>query len=95
MLGQTLLTDLTTRNEKVLSYAREQIRKEDSLANQFIKFVHADANCALMAFTYTGRFIRFNSEAEFDLIPLHVTNTSKISELIYNTIGGEFQTPGE
>ena len=93
-----ITADLTSRNEQVLSYAREQLRKVGSLANQFIKFVYADPNSTLMAFTYTGRFLRFNSETEFHDIALHVDNTSKISETIYNMIGEDFQvfqTPGE
>ena len=92
-----MTADLSNRNEKVLNYAREQIRREGSLANEFIKFVYADANCSLMAFTYTGRFQKFNSEVDFDAIPLQVDNTSKVSENIYNMIGEQLHSlyPGE
>ena len=54
----------TSRNAQVLKYAGDQIQSEGSMANKFIKFVYADVNCSLMTFTYTGRFQKFNSEAE-------------------------------
>ena len=47
-------------------YAREQINDEGSLANRLINYVYVDPNCTLMAFTSTGRFLRFNSEEEFE-----------------------------
>ena len=89
--------DLTIRNENVLNYAREQIKQVGSLANEYVKFVYADANCTLMAFTTTGRYQKFNTEAEFNAISLNVDNTSHISESIYDMIGEQLNSlhPGE
>ena len=78
--------DLTSRKDSLLKYAKEQVSKEGSLANDAIKYVYADANCTLMAFTYTGRFLSFNTENEFDLLPLYVSNDTYSSEAIYDTI---------
>ena len=89
--------DLTYKNEQLLNYARDQIQQEGSITNKYIKFAYADANCSLMAFTYTGRFYKFYSETEFNDIAIHVDHTSRISESIYDTIGKELQNkcPGE
>lgn len=85
--------DLTYKNEQLLNYAKDQIRLEGSITNKNIKFAYADANCSLMAFTYTGRFFKFNSETEFNDIAVHVDNISRISENIYDTIGKELSSP--
>ena len=89
--------DLTSPDEHVLNYAKTQIDKEGGMAKQFINYVYADANCALAAFTSTGRFHRFNSEYEFDILPLEIDNSSSISENVYDTIAREMQNlhPGE
>ena len=87
-----MMADLTSRNGQVLKYARDQIQAEGSMANKFIKFVYADATCSLMAFTYTGRFQKFNSEVEVNDIALHVDNTSRSSEGIYDMIGKQFES---
>ena len=89
--------DLTSRKERVLSYAIEQIEQADSIADKFIKYVYADANCALVAFTSTGRFLRFNSEYEFDLLAHQVDSLSSMSEKVYDTIARqmEYTHPGE
>ena len=89
--------DLTSRKERVLSYAIEQIEQADSIADKFIKYVYADANCALVAFTSTGRFLRFNSEYEFDLLAHQVDSLSSMSEKVYDTIAQQMEDtyPGE
>ena len=81
----------------MLNYAQDQIRIDGSLGKKFIKYVYPDANCTLMAFTSTGRFISFNSKSEFDSLILHVDNTCKVSEDIYKTIEVEwaYPTPGK
>ena len=92
-----MMAEVTSRNEQVLNYARDQIQSEGSMANKFIKFVYADTNSSLMAFTYTGRFQKFNLEVELNDIALHVDNTSRSSEGIYDMIGKQFESlhPGE
>ena len=86
-----LRADLTNRKECVLKYAKYQINTKGSLASDAIKYVYADANCTRMAFTYTGRFLSFNTENEFDLLPLYVDNDSSSSESIYDTIEKELE----
>ena len=68
---------------------KDQINTKGSLASDAIKYVYADANCTLLAFTYTGRFPSFNTENEFDLLPLYVDNDTSSSESIYDTIEKE------
>ena len=78
-----MTADLTKRKEKVFNYAREQINVESSLANKLIKYVYADVNCALIAFTSTGRLLRFNTIEEFNAILLYIENNTRSSEKIY------------
>ena len=89
--------DLTTRKERILKYAREQIGQESSRENKIIKYVYADVNCMLMAFTSNGRFRSFNSEAEFNSLLLYIENTTRSSECIYDTIGQDWASthPGD
>ena len=89
--------DLTNRNDHVLSYAKEQVSLKGSIANEYVNYVYADANCSLMAFTSTGRFLRFNSEYDFEMLLLHIDNTTRMSESIYDTIRKDIERthPGE
>ena len=87
--------DLTNRKEEILMYAREQINDEGSLANRLINYVYVDPNCTLMAFTSTGRFLRFNSKEEFEALLLYMENTTRLSERIYATIEQEWGNAGE
>ena len=89
--------DLTVRKEHVFNYAKEEIRKKDSLANKLINYVFVDANSTLMAFTVTGRFLSFNTEAEFNSIMLYIDNTTESSVKVYDIIeqGWASSHPGE
>ena len=87
--------DLTTRKENVLNYAKEQISKENSLAKKYINYVYADANCTLSAFTTTGRFLRFNTEFEFDMHVLYTDNTTRESEKVYDVLGKDWESDWE
>ena len=89
--------DLTVRNESVLNYAKDQIGQPGSSANKYVKYAYADRNCTLTAFTSTGRFLKFTSEFEFDMLILNIENTTRLSDSIYDTIGNDWESlhPGE
>ena len=84
--------DLTKRRENVFSYARDQLRNRNYVSNH-IKYVFVDPNCNLMACTRTGRFMKFNTEGEFDDIVLFMNNTSVESENVYAMIESDLQSP--
>ena len=86
--------DLTIRKEEVLNYAQVQIKIEGSMAKEYIKYVYPDANCNLMACTSTGRFLRFNTKAEFDSIILYVDNNTRASEDAYKINEWDYLTAG-
>ena len=66
--------DLTKQKDNVLKYAREKIRSDPGVS-KFIGFVYVDDNCNQVAFTLTGRFMKFNSERGFDYLVSYVDNT--------------------
>ena len=82
--------DLTKRREKLFEYARGKI-KNDADVSTTVNYVYVDCNCNLMASTSNGRFFKFNTETEFDMIPLHVHNSSRESETAYGIIESQFQ----
>ena len=84
--------DLTKRRENVFSYARDQLRNRNYVSNH-IKYVFVDPNCNLMACTRTGRFMKFNTEGEFDDIVLFMNNTSVERENVYAMIESDLQSP--
>ena len=67
--------DLTKRRQDLFEYAKQQVYDTD--VSNYIKYVYVDPNCSLMACTYNGRFVKFNSKLEFDMIPLFVDNSSR------------------
>ena len=48
--------------------SQQPILVKFTLVRRFINYVYVDANCNLMAFTSNGRFMKFDSELEFDCI---------------------------
>ena len=75
-----LVTKLYQLNKQQLYW--KQIRKKRRLANKLINYVYVDANCTQMAFTLTGCFLCFNSEAEFNSRLLFIDNNTKSFENI-------------
>ena len=88
--------DLTKKKENSLTYARDGIRPDPGV-RKFVKYVYVDPNCNLMAFTATGRFMRFNSECAFDSLLSYVDNTTRGSENVFNLLEDQLQSlyPGE
>ena len=89
--------DLTKRKEEVFEYAREEIGVEGSLASKLINYVYVDANCSLIAFTSSGRFLHFNTKEEFNESLLYLENTTRASEIVYDIIEQQLANtcPGE
>ena len=80
------------RKEQVLEHASNQVGNVKTLANKFIKYVYTDANCILMAHSTNGQFFSFNSVNEFDLLPLHIDNTTKATESVYDLIALDLES---
>ena len=83
--------DLTKQKEQALKYAEDRIYN-DAEVKKYVKYVYVDPNCNLMAFTRTCRFMKFNLEVEFEYLILHVDNTTRESEKIYDMIGDQLQS---
>ena len=83
--------DLTKKKENSLTYARDRIPSDPGV-RKFVKYVYVDPNCNLMAFTATGRFMRFNSECDFDYLLSYVDNTTRESENVYNMLEDQLQS---
>ena len=77
--------NLTKRCVNLLKYAETSVADPNNQLSQVINFVYVDRNCRLMAFTKCGRFLSFNTKAEFDLL-LNAPSLSTSSNNIYDLI---------
>ena len=57
--------DLTARRQDLLAWALRRLEDEKRVAN-VCKYIFADRNCHLTIHTHDGRYLRFNSNDEFD-----------------------------
>ena len=79
--------DLAYKRNAVLKYARNEVLDTNSTAHVYIKYVFADLNCRLNAYTHTGQYLSFNSKSEFNELGRPLDNSTCTH--IYDTIARE------